>query len=120
MGVVLYALISGTIPFDPGIEEDIEDLFKGSPVFDTEIYEEEEGEEDPLLHFQHVSEECKDLIRLMLRADPKERLSIDDVLKHSWFTMFENENAYEAGYQETREIFDVLSDNDNDDDKVIG
>lgn len=35
-----------------------------------------------------VSEECKDLLRKMLVKDPKKRLSAVQVLQHSWFSKF--------------------------------
>lgn len=35
--------------------------------------------------WDHISEECKDLLTKLLLKDPKKRISLDNVLKHKWF-----------------------------------
>lgn len=103
MGVVLYAVLSGVLPFDPGIAEDIENLFLGNPEFESD------NPNSPLKAFDNISEECKDLISLMLCADPEERLSIADALNHPWFTRFDDQNEIP---DEINEIFDIIEDAD--------
>ena len=36
--------------------------------------------------FDTISRECKDLLRLLLKSDPKKRPSAEEVLNHPWFT----------------------------------
>ena len=35
--------------------------------------------------WDHISEECKDLLMKLLLKDPKKRISLDNALKHKWF-----------------------------------
>lgn len=106
MGVVLYVLITRVIPFEPTLNEEVERLFEGNPELDPP---EEENEDDPLNNFRSISEECKDLISLMLRANPEERISIKEALKHPWFNLYNDEDdENEKGYKETAEIFDAI------------
>lgn len=81
MGVIFYYLVSGVFPFNLEREEDIQKLFDGNPVMNPE--------DDPrnlnvqaVRRFKCVSEDCKNLIRRMLCADPVRRISIDDILQH--------------------------------------
>lgn len=37
-----------------------------------------------------ISDDCKDIIGKMMRKDPKERISVDDALKHSWFKKYKD------------------------------
>lgn len=72
MGVVLYIMLSGKVPFPGRTEpEIIHNVIKG------------------VFHFNHpafgsVSEECKDLIKNCLVKDSKQRYSATDALNHSW------------------------------------
>jgi serine/threonine-protein kinase SRK2 len=34
---------------------------------------------------QHVSPECKNLLRRLLTADPEKRVTIPDLLQHPWY-----------------------------------
>ena len=36
-----------------------------------------------------ISEDCKDLLRKMLIKNPKERITVDDALKHPFFKKYE-------------------------------
>ncbi|KAH9490045.1 hypothetical protein Btru_035507, partial [Bulinus truncatus] len=70
MGVLLYALLCGFLPFD---DENITQLYKkiktGSYKFPD-----------------WLSEESKQLISQLLQIDPKKRISIPELLKHPWLT----------------------------------
>ena len=68
IGVILYALICGYLPFD---DENNARLFKL-------ILEAEYSFPD------FVSEGAKDLISRLLRIDPKDRLTLEQVRQHSW------------------------------------
>ena len=45
-----------------------------------------------------VSDEAKDLVRLMLHDDPTQRISAEDALKHAWFDkIFTEQNTDHTG-----------------------
>lgn len=68
-GVILYALLCGSLPFD---DESIATLFKkikgGLYTLPT-----------------HLSELSRDIIPRMLVVDPLKRISIEEIRKHPWF-----------------------------------
>lgn len=72
MGVVLYIMLSGKVPF-PGRNEHeiIQNVIKGSFHFNHPA-------------FESVSEECKDIIKKCLVKDIDKRFSAVDCLNHSW------------------------------------
>lgn len=70
LGIILYTLLCGGLPFD----DDDEEVMKGL------IYEGEYDEPEWL------SSEAKDLIKGLLQLEPTKRLSIREILSHPWFT----------------------------------
>lgn len=71
-GIILYILLSGVPPFWAENEQGIFDaILRGHLDFAS----------DP---WPKISSIAKDLIKKMLRADPKERISAVEVLDHSW------------------------------------
>ena len=72
VGVILYMLISGGVPF-PGKEDDeIEKMIqKGSYVLENGFW-------------NGVSADCKDLIKKLLAKSPESRYSALEALEHSW------------------------------------
>ena len=73
MGVVLYIMLSGKVPFPGKTESEImSNVMKGEFHFNHPA-------------FQKVSEESKDLIRKCLVKDINKRLSAPEALNHSWF-----------------------------------
>jgi phosphorylase kinase gamma subunit/serine/threonine-protein kinase Chk2/calcium/calmodulin-dependent protein kinase I len=69
LGVILYILLSGMPPFDVSGGLDA--------VADAKI-------EFPPDKWRNLSDEAKDLVRLLLMADPKKRISVKDACKHKW------------------------------------
>jgi len=68
-GVILYALLCGTLPFD---DESIPNLFKKikSGMYSLP---------------SHLSQLSRDLILRMLVVDPMKRITIQDIRYHAWF-----------------------------------
>ncbi|KAJ3099174.1 hypothetical protein HDU97_003369 [Phlyctochytrium planicorne] len=69
-GVILYALLTGNLPFD---DENIRRLLLKVKQGNYQIPD-------------HVSAPAKDLIRRMLVVDPVTRITIAQVMEHPWFT----------------------------------
>ncbi|KAL5207377.1 hypothetical protein ABZP36_031812 [Zizania latifolia] len=71
-GVVLYMMLSGTVPFHGATAAEIfEGVLRGNLRF-------------PPRAFASVSPEAKDLMRRMLCRDVSRRFSADQVLRHPW------------------------------------
>ena len=68
-GVILYALLCGTLPFD---DESIPNLFKKikSGMYSLPT---------------HLSQSSRDLILRMLVVDPMKRITMSEIRKHPWF-----------------------------------
>ena len=75
-GVVLYAMLSGTVPFRANNQNELHDLIiKG--------------------HFSEIkdiSKEANDLIHALLEVNPKKRITVDKVLEHPWLIGDEIDN----------------------------
>ena len=67
-GVTLYYMLAGVQPFKGGKIEEIKDIIL-------------KGEYEPI---NDISQEANDLIERMLKLDPKERITIEEILKHPW------------------------------------
>jgi len=80
LGVIMYILLCGFPPFysnhglaiSPGMKKRIR----------TGQYE------FPKPEWTNVSQDAKDLIRGMLKTDPQERLTIDDIIKNKWIAQY--------------------------------
>ena len=84
LGVVLYAMLAGYLPFDEYPEESgdselaqlswEERIKTGAFTFPPPVW-------------THISAEAKDLITGMLQVDPEKRLSVKQCLNHQWFAV---------------------------------
>uniref|UniRef100_A0A1J3ESX7 non-specific serine/threonine protein kinase n=1 Tax=Noccaea caerulescens TaxID=107243 RepID=A0A1J3ESX7_NOCCA len=71
-GIILYILLSGVPPFWAETEKGIFDaILEGHIDFESQPW-------------PSISNSAKDLVRRMLTADPKRRISAADVLQHPW------------------------------------
>ena len=60
--------------------------------------------EFPDPEWKNVSKDAKDLIRGMLKTDPHQRLTIDDVIKNKWIAV--RKSNYHAGaYHKIQKIY---------------
>ncbi|KAH0552300.1 maternal embryonic leucine zipper kinase-like [Cotesia glomerata] len=78
MGVLLYALLCGFLPFD---DNNIDNLYKKilSGNFDEPSW---------------LSGSSKRLIRAMLQTDPKKRITIEELCNHSWVINGSNSSPF--------------------------
>jgi serine/threonine protein kinase len=82
-GVVLYAMLSGTVPFKGNNLKELHDLIINGK------YKEIKG----------VSKEAEDLIKKILEVDPKIRIKTEEILNHPWlvdldFNFWKNQNLF--------------------------
>jgi len=73
LGVVLYTILSGVSPFQAETASDF--VAEVQPGYKPYFYERQ---------WRHVSQAARDLVTKMLRYDPAERVTIDEVLADPW------------------------------------
>ena len=74
LGVLLYTLLCGSVPFKAQEMQVLHDQIVNG-CFEVP---------------QCLSPEARDLIRRMLVVNPKERISISEILKHAWIKLFDS------------------------------
>ncbi len=89
IGVILFVLVSGTLPFRDGMSGVAHRIKQGAWSFSDTSYAKEA--------FGCVSKECKHLIRGLLTLDPSSRMTLDQAVKHSWFTSVCNVSSASHG-----------------------
>ncbi len=79
-GVVLFALVYGTVPFKANNMNELHKLImKGKYTLKSD-----------------VSEDVRDLLRRMLEPDPRRRLTIPEILCHKWFADYDSKGTLPA------------------------
>lgn len=74
LGVTMYTLLSGTSPFPLYPEESLRRCIEKGAYF------------YPVRAWKHISPDAKNLIDMMLKVNPEERISAKEALKHPWIT----------------------------------
>ena len=82
-GVVLYAMLSGTVPFKGNNLKELHNLIINGD------YKEVKG----------ISREAEDLIKRILEVDPNKRIKTEEILNHPWlknldFNFWKNQNLF--------------------------
>ena len=83
IGVVMYIILTGVPPFNGKDEDSILNQVS-SGKYDTTIDS-----------FVKLSENAKDLIKKLLKFNPKERITARDAINHPWFQTKEFLNTYQ-------------------------
>lgn len=68
LGVVIYVMVCGKVPFDD----------KSLPLLHDKI------KRCDIQYPSHLSPECKDLLQRMINGDPTKRATISEVINHPW------------------------------------
>jgi serine/threonine protein kinase len=74
MGIILYFLVYGILPFRGSTEKEVAKLIATKKITFP-------------LGKKRISEECKKLIAGMLIKNPKNRMKIDEIIQSEWFKM---------------------------------
>lgn len=75
LGVVLYVMLSGKLPFSGKTGDDMEGLKRAIAKGKVDLNS---------YHWRGVSDEAKDLVRSMLQVDPAKRITSFDLVNHPW------------------------------------
>ena len=80
LGVILYIMLCGYPPFEGDNNKEIfKRVLQQKLEFDPEDWTE-------------ISSEAKDLITRMLEKDPSGRITVNDAMKHHWFSISEDQS----------------------------
>ncbi|CAJ1418291.1 unnamed protein product [Effrenium voratum] len=83
LGVVTYVMLCGKPPFWGNYNEQLRRMKRESfPMSDST--------------WQQISRPAKDLIRGLLRADPKQRMKLEDVLRNPWLRLQDSPSAMDT------------------------
>ncbi|KAK3097997.1 hypothetical protein FSP39_015178 [Pinctada imbricata] len=97
LGVVLYVLVCGALPFDGSTLMSLRGRVLGGK-FRVPFY---------------MSTECENLIKQMLTVDPAKRITIDQILNHRWMKQGEEDPEFEEMLYEYNRPSDVDPDVEN-------
>ncbi|XP_044009744.1 ovarian-specific serine/threonine-protein kinase Lok-like [Aphidius gifuensis] len=101
LGVILYVMLSGCLPFLPSTTKSISDVvIEGSYNYTPD-------------KFRNVSDEAKYLIGSMLKVDPNDRYTASKIVAHSWL----NDRELMERISIILEPYININNNDNSDNK---
>ena len=80
MGVILYALISKSLPFSSQNRKELYNMIK-----EAQIYTIGPG-------WKTVSNDCLDLLKKLMKKEPKERMDEESALKHRFLRKINNQH----------------------------
>lgn len=72
VGVIIFVLLGGYLPF-----EDVDQLKEAAKIMKAKY------QFDPA-YWGAVSDDAKDLIKKLLLANPKKRLTVNQAIAHNW------------------------------------
>ena len=79
IGVIMYLLIRGGLPFDGRTKNQIiRRTLQYTPSYRH-------------MNWQQVSDDCRDLVVRLLNKNPKERITMNEALKHPFFDTIEQD-----------------------------
>jgi serine/threonine-protein kinase SRK2 len=95
-GIILFAMLFGRYPFNARERDYVKKIVEAKFVLPSDV---------------PVSEECKNLLNGMLRADPKQRLPMDSIKAHPWFIQELPGGALEMNnfYLQAPQFLDMVS-----------
>jgi len=88
-GVIMYVMLTGRL------------LFRGNDLDEILDKNRQCVLDFPACVWESISESGRDLIKCMLKADPKERITAAEALEHTWFKK-ENDNVIKVEKFETQ------------------
>jgi serine/threonine protein kinase len=102
LGVMLYTMVIGELPFDGETEEEIEDQIVKKKL--------------KFKNTKPISNEIKDLLSLMLTKDPTKRITMFELQSHPWMDLGDDDllDSIEKSKQEEEE--EKKKDDEPDDD----
>ena len=99
-GVIMYVMLTGRL------------LFRGNDLDEILDKNRQCVLDFPACVWESISESGRDLIKCMLKADPKERITAAEALEHTWFKK-ENDNVIKVEKFETQSAAVKTQNNSN-------
>ncbi len=99
LGVLLFTMLFGSMPFKADKLPDLAHLIRHGQFAFPSDYSVSEGTGS-----EKIRIDARDLISGLLRVDPKERLSIPQILAHRWMRTGQGEDAGEEKWEDQTEV----------------
>ena len=86
MGIILFNLVSGDMPFKGYVTEEHFDVLFKKPEYSHPAWDE-------------CSSGVKDLVATLLTRTPMQRLDVQEILNHKWFNQPTKRQKYRFSYE---------------------